>query len=119
MLLELESEMLTLKLDDLVKLAKEMKLDGPSIEGKSKLSVLKSVREDLEEKVSNLAEKAQVQEYLDNIKTFLGPPPLEEKDEEPEMIEESPEEKQVSKLQEQIEKLRSKQKEIRSKVGGG
>ena len=68
--------------------------------------------------MSNLAEKVPVQEYLDNIKTFLGPPPLEEKDEEPQIIEESPEEKQVSKLQEQIEKLRSKQKEIQSKVGG-
>ena len=118
MLLELESEILALKLDDLSNLANEMKLDKSSIEGKSKFLILKSVRKDIEEKVGNLAEKAKIMEYLDNIKTFLGPPPLEENTEEPEIIEKFPEEQQVLELQEQIEKLMSKQKEIQSKMGG-
>ena len=118
MLLELESEILALKLNDLSNLANEMKLDKSSIEGKSKFLILKSVRKDIEEKVGNLAEKAKIIEYLDNIKTFLGPPPLEENTEESEIIEKSPEEQQVLELQEQIEKLMSKQKEIQSKMGG-
>ena len=104
MLLELESKILALKLDDLSNLANEMKLDKSSVKGKSKFSILNSVRKDIEEKVGNLAEKAKIIEYLDNIKTFLGPPPK--------IIEKSPEEQQVLELQEQIEKLMSKQKEI-------
>ena len=50
MLLELESEIIALKLDDLSNLANEMKLDKSSIEGKSKFSILKSVRKDIEDK---------------------------------------------------------------------
>ena len=43
---------------------------------------------------------------------FLGPPPLKENTEEPEIMEKFPEEQQVLELQEQIEKSMSKQKEI-------
>ena len=68
MLLELESEILALKLDDILNFANGMKLDKSSIEGKSKFSILKSVRKEIEEKVGNLAEKAKIIEYLDNIK---------------------------------------------------
>ena len=113
----LEPKLLALKLDDLSNLANEMKLDKSSIEGKSKFSILKSVCKEIEEKVGNLAEKAKIIEYLDNIKTFLGLPPLEENTEEPKIIEKSPEESKiieksheeqhVLELQEQIKKLRS------------
>ena len=115
-LLELESKILALKLNDLSNLANEMRLDKSSVEGKSKFSILKSVCKEIEEKVGNLAEKAKIIEYLDNIKTFLGLPPLEENTEEPKIIEKSPEEQQVLELQEQIKKLMSKQKEIQSKM---
>ena len=60
MLLELESEILALKPDDLLNFANEMKLDKSSIEGKSKFPMLKSVLKAIEEKVGNLAEKAKI-----------------------------------------------------------
>ena len=104
-LLELESEILALKLDDLSNLTNEMKLGKSGIKEKSKFSILKSVCKEVEKKVSNLAEKAKIKEYLDNIKMFLGPPPLEENTEEPKILEKSAEEQQVLELQEEIEKI--------------
>ena len=44
MLLEMESEIFTLKLDDVVKLANDMKLDGFSIKDKSLLRLNRSLQ---------------------------------------------------------------------------
>ena len=76
MLLELESEIFTLKLDDVVKLANDMKLDGSVIKDKSRFSILKAIRQAIEEEVGDFSDKEAVKTYLSGIKAFLGPPPL-------------------------------------------
>ena len=54
MLLELESEILALKLDDILKLAQNIKLDESSVQGKSRFMILKAIREAIEETVGKL-----------------------------------------------------------------
>ena len=117
-LIELESEMLLLNLDDVFKLAQDMKLDESNVKDKSKFVILKVIRQTIEEKVAGLTEQSDILEYIESIKAFLGPPPLEQPTEEPESNEGSPEEKEVLELQEEIEKLLSKQKELKSKLAG-
>ena len=82
MLLELESEILSLKLDDILKLAQNIKLDESSIQGKSRFMILKAIREAIEETVGKLTEKTECVKYIESIKVFLGPPPLEELDDQ-------------------------------------
>ena len=82
MLLELESEILALKLDDILKLAQNIKLDESSIQGKSRFMILKAIREAIEETVRKLTEKTECVKYIESIKVFLGPPPLEELDDQ-------------------------------------
>ena len=92
-LMELESEILTLNLEGALKLANKMKLDESSIKDKSTFMVLKFIRDAVEEQVSNIPEKAESMEYLENIKPFLGPLPLEVNSEEPESNEEESQKK--------------------------
>lgn len=55
-----------------------MKLDESSIQDRCRFIVSKLIREAIEEGVSSKSEKEGSMEYLESIKTFLGPPPLEE-----------------------------------------
>ena len=89
-MIELESEMFTLKMDDVLKLATDMKLGEASIKDKSRFVILKNIRQAMEEKVASLTEKAEIVAYLEGIKAFLGPPPLEESSDPPESSEKSP-----------------------------
>jgi hypothetical protein len=122
MLLELESEILALKLDDILKLAQNINLDESSVQGKSRFMILKAIREAIEETVGKLTEKTECVKYIESIKVFLGPPPLEESDgqgegpqKEVEVSEVGPQEKSVE-LEEKIQELLSKQKEIKLKA---
>jgi hypothetical protein len=82
MLLELESEILALKLNDILKLAQNIKLDESSVQGKSRFMILKAIREAIEETVGKLTEKTECVKYIESIKVFLGPPPHEELDDQ-------------------------------------
>jgi hypothetical protein len=42
--------------------------------------ILKAIREAIEETVGKLTEKTECVKYIESIKVFLGPPPLEEPD---------------------------------------
>jgi hypothetical protein len=81
MLLELESEILALKLDDILKLAQNINLDS-SVQGKSRFTILKAIREAIEGTVGKLTEKTECVKYIESIKVFLGPPPLDEPDDQ-------------------------------------
>ncbi len=77
-LIELESEMLLLNLDDVSRLAQGMKLDECNVQDKSKFAILKVIRQTVEEKIAGLTGKADILKYSENIKAFIGPPPLEQ-----------------------------------------
>jgi hypothetical protein len=69
----IESEILTLNLENA--LASRMKLEESKVKDKSIFSVIKIIRQDIEEKVGNLSDKEAVIEYLNGINAFLGSPP--------------------------------------------
>ena len=92
-LMELESEKITLNLEGALELANKIKINESSIKDKTRFMVLKFIRDAVEERVSNIPEKAESMEYLENIKAFLGPPPLEVTSEEPESNEEESQKK--------------------------
>ena len=118
MLLELESEILALKLDNILKLAQNINLDESSVQGKSIFMILKAIREAIEVTVGKLTEKTECVKYIESNKVFLSPPPLEEPDDqgegpqkEVEVSEVGPKEKsEVVELEEKIDELLSKQK---------
>ncbi|CAB3997930.1 Hypothetical predicted protein [Paramuricea clavata] len=122
--LELESEILALKLDDILKLAQNIKVDESNVQGKSRFMILKAIREAIEEAVGKLTEKTECVKYIESIKVFLGPPPLGEPDDqgegtrkEAEVLEVGPWEKsEVVELEEKIQELLSKLKEIKQKA---
>jgi hypothetical protein len=74
-LMVIESEKLTLNLKNALQLTSSMKLEESKVKDKSIYSVIKIIRQDIEEKVGNLSGKEAVIEYLNGINAFLGPPP--------------------------------------------
>jgi hypothetical protein len=96
-----------------------MKLEESKLKDKSIYSVIKIIRQDIEEKVGNLSDREAVIEYLNGINAILGPPPPPPPPLEPaESKEISQEEKEIVVLEQQIEQLMSKKKEIKAKLGG-
>ena len=55
-----ESEILTLNLQDALGLAKDLKIDYSKVKDKSKFSIIKIVRQEMEEKVGNLSQKKEI-----------------------------------------------------------
>ena len=108
-------EILTLNLKNALKLAVSMKLEESRVKDKSIFTVIKVIRQDIEEKVGNLSDKEAIKEYLSGIKTFLGPPPLEQA-ETPKNKEISEDEKEVVDLDQQIKQLLGKKNEIKAKL---
>jgi hypothetical protein len=74
-LMVIESEKLTLNLKNALQLTSSMKLEESKVKDKSIYSVIKIIRQDIEEKVGNLSDKEAVIEYLNGIDAFLDPPP--------------------------------------------
>ena len=65
MLLELESEILALTLDDILKLAQNINLDESSVQGKrGRFMILKAILEAIEETVRKLTEKTECVKYI-------------------------------------------------------
>jgi hypothetical protein len=121
MLMAIESEILTLNLKNALELAVNMKLNEASVKDKSVFSVIKAIRQDIEEKVGNLTDGEAIKGYLDGIKAFLGPPPLEQAFLSPPPLEDketlenkeiSEDEKEFIELEQQIEQLLGKKNEI-------
>jgi flagellar motility protein MotE (MotC chaperone) len=112
-LMVIESEILTLNLENAQQLASSMKLEESKVKDKSIFSVIKVIRQEIEEKVGNLPDQEAVIEHLNGINAFLGPPPLEPA----ESKEVSQEEKEIVDLEQQIKQLMSKKKEIKAKLG--
>ena len=115
MLMAIESEILTLILKNALELAVSMKLEESRVKDKSIFTVIKVIRQGIEEKVGNLSDKEAIKEYLSGIKAFLGPPPLEQA-ETPENKEISKDEKEIVDLEQQIEQLLGKKNEIKAKL---
>ena len=118
-LMTTESEILTLNLQDVLGLAKDLKIDDSKIKDKSKFSIIKIIRQEMEEKVVNLSQKEEIIEYLNSVKGFLSPPPLEQPESEEGLQEEKEvpqEEKEIINLEQQIEGLLSKKNEIKAKL---
>ena len=66
-LMTTESEILTLNLQDALGLAKDLKIDYSKVKDKSKFSIIKIVRQEMEEKVGNLSQKKEIIEYLNRF----------------------------------------------------
>jgi hypothetical protein len=66
-LMVIESEILTLNLENALQLASSIKLEESKVKDKSIFSVIKLIRQDIEEKVGNLPDKEAVIEYLNGI----------------------------------------------------
>ena len=118
-LMTTESEILTLNLQDVLRLAKDLNIDDSKVKDKSKFSIIKIIRQEMEEKVGNLSQKEEIIEYLNSVKGFLSPPPLEQPESEEGLQEEKEvpqEEKEIIKLEQQIEGLLSKKNEIKAKL---
>ena len=116
-LMTTESEILTLNLQDALGLAKDLKIDDSKVKDNSKFSIIKIIRQEMEEKVGNLAQKEEIIEYLNSVKGFLGPPRLEQPDSEKGIQEETgvpQEEEEIINLEQQIEGLLSKKNEIKA-----
>ncbi len=64
MLMAIESEILTLNLINALELAVSMKLEESSVKYKSIFTVIKVIRQVIEEKVGNLSDKEAIKEYL-------------------------------------------------------
>ena len=107
MLMAIELEILTLNLKNALELAVSMKLEESIVKDKSIFTVIKVIRQDIEEKVGNLSDKEAIKEYLSGIKAFLGPPPLEQAETH---------EKEVVDLEQQTEQLLGKKNEIKAKL---
>ncbi len=71
MLMAIESEILTLNLKNALELAVSMKLEESRVKDKSIFTVIKVIRQDIEEKVGNLSDKEAIKEYLSAIKVLL------------------------------------------------
>ena len=56
-LMTTESEILTSNLQDALGLAKDMKIDDSKVKDNSKFSIIKIIRQEMEEKVGNLSRK--------------------------------------------------------------
>ena len=75
-LILLDRKILSLDLNALCEFALHAKVENSVVEGKGKLSVIKSIRRKIEDSVESLSDDDQI-EFVDGLIAHLGPPPLE------------------------------------------
>ena len=75
-LILLDKKMLSMDLSALSEFALHVKVEKSIVEGKGKLSVIRSIRRKIEDSVDALTGDDQI-DYVDGLMAQLGPPPLE------------------------------------------
>ena len=75
-LILLDKKMLSMDLSALSEFALHVKVEKSVVEGKGKLSVIRSIRRKIEDSVDVLTGDDQI-DYVDGLMAHLGPPPLE------------------------------------------
>ena len=75
-LILLDKKMLSMDLSALSEFALHVKVEKSVVEGKGKLSVIRSIRRKIDDSVDVLTGDDQI-DYVDGLMTHLGPPPLE------------------------------------------
>ena len=75
-LILLDRKILSLDLNTLCEFALHVKVEKSVVEGKGKLSVIRSIRRKIEDSVEGLSDDDQI-EFVDGLIAHLGPPPLE------------------------------------------
>ena len=65
-----------LDLQDALELAMNMKIDDLKVKDKRKFSIIKIIRQELEEKAGNLLRKKKNLQCLNSVNVFLGSSPL-------------------------------------------
>ena len=75
-LILLDRKILALDLNALCEFALHAKVEKSVVEGKGKLSVIRSIREKIEDSVEGLSDDDQI-EFVDGLIAHLGPLPLE------------------------------------------
>ena len=75
-LILLDRKILSLDLSALCEFALHAKVEKSAVEGKGKLSVIRSIRRKIEDSVEELSGHDQVK-FIEGLIAYLGPPPLE------------------------------------------
>ena len=115
-LILLGRKILSLDLNALCEFAVRAEVEKSVVEGKGKLSVIRSIRRKIEDAVEGLSDHDQI-EFVDGLIAHLGPPPLEEMEHEYGQ-EESESKGDLKELQKELSDLKSKQKLVEEKLAG-
>ena len=113
-LILLDKKMLSMDLSALSEFALHVKVEKSVVEGKGKLSVIRSIRRKIEDSVDALTGDDQI-DYVDGLMAHLGPPPLEGMEDK--YGQEGLENKNdLKKLKEELGDLESKQQLVEEKL---
>lgn len=113
-LILLDRKILSLDLDTLCEFALHAKVEKSAVEGKGKLSVIRSIRRKIEDSVVDLSDDEQI-EFVDGLIAHLGPPPLEGMEDQYGQ-EELESKGDLKKLKEELSDLESKQKLVQEQL---
>ena len=113
-LILLDKKILSMDLSALSEFALHVKVEKSVVEGKGKLSVIRSIRRKIEDSVDALTGDDQI-DYVDGLMAHLGPPPLEGMEDK--YGEEGLQNKNdLKKLKEELGDLESKQQLVEEKL---
>ena len=113
-LILLDKKILSMDLSALSEFALHIKVEKSVVEGKGKLSVIRSIRRKIEDSVDALTGDDQI-DYVDGLMAHLGPPPLEGMEDK--YGEEGLQNKNdLKKLKEELGDLESKQQLVEEKL---
>ena len=105
---------MSLDLNALCEFALHAKVEKPVVEGKGKLSVIKSIRRKIEDSVESLSDDDQI-EFVDGLTAHLGPPPLEGMEDQYGQ-EELENKGDLKKLKKKLNELESKQQLVEEQL---
>ena len=113
-LILLDHKILSLDLNALCEFALHAKVEKSVVEGKGKLSVIRSIRRKIEDFIEGLSDDDQI-EFVDGLIAHLGPPPLEEMEDQYGQ-EELESKDDLKKLKKELGELESKQQLVEEQL---
>ena len=113
-LILLDRKILSLDLNALCESALHEKVEKSAVEGKGKLSLIRSIRREIEDSVEGLSDDDQI-EFVDGLIAHLGPPPLEGMEDQYGQ-EELENKGDLKKLKKQLSELESKQQLVEEQL---
>ena len=113
-LILLDRKILSLDLNALCEFALHAKVEKSVVEGKGKLSVIRSIRRKIEDSVEGLSDDDQI-EFVDGLIAHLGPPPLEGMEDQYGQ-EELENKDDLKKLKKELGELESKQQLVEEQL---